>query len=76
MPNTLKETLENPNLYPGGGGKCKFYALLDQSANIKVIEHKKLSNFYIGGFSSYVEQIGLNCKKVLRTLLSFVSLDS
>jgi pantothenate kinase len=34
------------------GGKCKFYALLDQSANIKVIEHHKPSNFHIGEFSS------------------------
>jgi hypothetical protein len=28
-----------------------------------VVEHRKPSNFYIGGFSSYVEQIGLKCKK-------------
>jgi hypothetical protein len=35
---TLKETLENPNLYPREG-EFKFYTLLDQNANIKVIEH-------------------------------------
>ena len=45
------------------GGKCLFYALLDQSANIKVIKHHKPSNFYIGGFSSNVEEFGLNCKR-------------
>jgi hypothetical protein len=28
-----------------------------------VVKYKKLNNFYIGGFSSNVEQIGLNCKK-------------
>jgi hypothetical protein len=28
-----------------------------------VIDHKKPSKFYIGGFSSIVEQFGLNCKK-------------
>jgi hypothetical protein len=58
---TLKGTLENPNLYPRGG--FKFFALLEQNVNIKVVEHQKPSNFYIGGFSSYVEQIGLKCKK-------------
>jgi hypothetical protein len=45
---TLKETLENPNLYPRGD--FKFYALLDQNVNIKVVEHQKPSNVYIGGF--------------------------
>ena len=46
------------------GGKCKFYALLDQSANIKVIEHQKPSNFHIGEFSSGVMKFGLICKRV------------
>jgi hypothetical protein len=36
---------------------------LDQSANIKVIEHQKPSNFHIEGFSSSVEEIGLICKR-------------
>jgi hypothetical protein len=57
----VPKTLENPNFILGG--KFKFYTLLDQSSNIKVIEHKKLSNFYIGGFSSSVEKFGLICKK-------------
>jgi hypothetical protein len=42
---TLKETLENPNW--NLRGEFKFYSLLDQSANIKVIEHHKPSNFHI-----------------------------
>jgi hypothetical protein len=58
---TLKETPENPKLYPRG--EFKVYTLLDQTSNIKVIEHQKLSNFYIGGFSCSVEKFGLNCKK-------------
>jgi hypothetical protein len=37
---TLKETLENPNLYPRG--EFQFYTLLDQNVNIKVVEHQKL----------------------------------
>jgi hypothetical protein len=45
------------------GGEFKFYIILDQSANINVIEHQKLSNFYIGGFSCSVDKFGLNCKK-------------
>jgi hypothetical protein len=44
-----------------------FYTLLDQSVYSKVVEYKKLNNFYIGGFSSNVEQIGLNCEKVTRS---------
>jgi hypothetical protein len=28
-----------------------------------VVEHQKPNNFYIGGFSCNVEQIGVNCKK-------------
>jgi hypothetical protein len=51
---TLKGILGNPN----------FYALLDQSVYIKVVEYKKLNNFYIGGFSSMVEQIGENGKSL------------
>jgi hypothetical protein len=35
---------------------------LDQNVNIKVVEHQKPNNFYIGGFSSIVGQFGLNCK--------------
>jgi hypothetical protein len=58
---TLKGSLENPNLYPRGD--FKFYTLLDQSVYTKVVEHKKPNNFYIGEFSSNVEQFGLNCKK-------------
>jgi hypothetical protein len=50
---TQKETLENPNLYPRG--EFKFYTRLDQNVNIKVVEHQKPSNFYIGGFLSIVE---------------------
>jgi hypothetical protein len=50
---TLKAPLENPNLYPRG--EFKFYTLLDQNVNIKVVEHQKSSNFYIGEFSSSVE---------------------
>jgi hypothetical protein len=30
---------------------------------MKVIEHQKLSNFFIGGFSSSLEKFGLICKK-------------
>ena len=40
-----------------------FYTLLDQSVYSKVVEYKKLNNFYIGGFSCNVEQIGLYCEK-------------
>jgi hypothetical protein len=36
---------------------------LDQSVYTKVVEHKEPNNFYIGEFSSNVEQFGLNCKK-------------
>jgi hypothetical protein len=36
---------------------------LDQNVYIKVVEHQKPNNVYIGGFSSSVEQFGLNCKK-------------
>jgi hypothetical protein len=36
---------------------------LDQIAYIKVIEYQKLNNFYIGRFSSDVEQIDVICKK-------------
>jgi hypothetical protein len=46
------------------GFTSNFYALLDQSAYIKVVEYQKLSNFYIWGFPSFVEQVGVNCKKV------------
>jgi hypothetical protein len=28
-----------------------------------VIEHQKLSNFYIGGFSCSMEKMGLICKR-------------
>jgi hypothetical protein len=35
---------------------------------MKVVEHKKLNNFYIGRFSSVVEQIGVNCKKSQGTI--------
>jgi hypothetical protein len=58
---TLEETLKT--LICTLVGKFKFYTLLDQSANIKVIEYQKLSNFYIGGLSSNMEKFGLNCKK-------------
>jgi hypothetical protein len=61
----MLKTLENPNLYPRGD--FKFYALLDQNVNIKVVEHQKPSNFYIGGFSSSMEQFGLNCKSPKNT---------
>jgi pantothenate kinase len=57
---TLKGTLKT--LICTLGGNFKFYTLLDQSVYIKVVEHKKPSNFYIGEFSSSVEQFGLNCK--------------
>jgi hypothetical protein len=36
---------------------------LDQSANSKVIEYHKSSNFHIGEFSSSVKEFGLNCKR-------------
>jgi hypothetical protein len=62
---TLKGTLENPNLYPRGD--FTFYTLLDQSIYIEVVEHQKPSNFYIGEFSSSVEQFGLNCKSPKNT---------
>jgi hypothetical protein len=39
-----------------------FYALLDQSLCIKVVEYEKLNNFYIGRFSRVMEQIGENGK--------------
>jgi hypothetical protein len=63
-PRVLK-TLENPNLYPRG--YFKFDALLDQNVNIKVVEHQKPRKFYIGGFSSSMEQFGLNCKSPKNT---------
>jgi hypothetical protein len=52
-------------LYPRGD--FKFYALLDQNVNIKVVEHKKPNNFYIGAFSSSMEQFRLNCKSPKNT---------
>jgi hypothetical protein len=33
-----------------------------------VVEHKKLSNFYIGGILSIVEKFGPNCKKTQEPL--------
>jgi hypothetical protein len=41
----------------------QIFCTLDQSANIKVIEHHKLSNFHIEGFSCNVEGFGIICKK-------------
>ena len=52
---TLKETLENPNW--NSRGQFKFYLLLDQSANIKVIKHHKPSNFHIGEFFKLSDEI-------------------
>jgi hypothetical protein len=43
-PNVLKTLKTNPR--NPKGGNCKFCALLDQSANIKVIEHYKSSTFH------------------------------
>ena len=63
---TLIETLET--LISALQGDFNFYALLDQSAYIKVVEYQKLNNFYIGRFSSVVEQIGVNCKKYKGTM--------
>jgi hypothetical protein len=60
-PRTLKTLIET--LISVLQGDFNFYALLDQGAYVKVVEHKKLSNFYIGIFSSVVEQIGVICKK-------------
>jgi hypothetical protein len=57
MCQTLKTNPRKP------GVKCKFLALLDQSANIKVIKHHKSSNFQIGEFSSGLIKFGLICKK-------------
>jgi hypothetical protein len=61
---TLNGTLET--LICALYGDFNFYTLLDQSVYIKVVEYQKLNNFYIGKFSSDVEQFGLNCKKSLR----------
>jgi hypothetical protein len=58
---TLKRTLKT--LICVLWNDCNFYTLLEQSVYIKVVEYKKLNNFYIGGFSCNVEQIGVNCKK-------------
>ena len=57
---TLIETLET--LISALQGDFNFYTLLDQSAYIKVVEYHKPNNFYIGRFSSIVEQIGVICK--------------
>ena len=46
-----------------GGGRCKFCALLDQSANTKVKEHLKPTMFHIGGFTSGIVEFGPICKK-------------
>jgi hypothetical protein len=64
-PKTLNGTLET--LICALYGDFNFYTLLDQSVYSKVVEYKKLNNFYIGGFSSNVEQIGLNCEKATRS---------
>jgi hypothetical protein len=61
VPKTLKRTLET--LICALWGDFNFYTLLYQSVYIKVVEYQKPNNFYIGGFSSNVEQIGVNCKK-------------
>jgi hypothetical protein len=58
---TLKRTLET--LIYALYGNFNFYTTLDQSVYSQVVEYQKLSNFYIGRFSSNVEQFGLNCKK-------------
>jgi hypothetical protein len=50
------------------GGKFKFYILLDQSANIKVIEHQKPSNFHIEGFPCSMDKFGLICKRIQEPL--------
>jgi pantothenate kinase len=63
MPKTLKETLIGTL-----GGKFKFYILLDQSANIKVIEHQKPSSFHIEGFPCSMEKFGLICKRTQEPL--------
>jgi hypothetical protein len=64
-PKTLNGTLETLvcTLY----GDFNFYTLLDQNAYIKVVEYQKLNNFYIQRISSDVEQIGVNCKKTLKS---------
>jgi hypothetical protein len=41
---------------------------LDQNVNIKVVEHQKLSNFYIGGFSCSVDKFGLFAKSSMNTM--------
>jgi hypothetical protein len=64
-PKTLNGTLET--LICALYDDFNFYTLLDQSVYKKVVEYKKLNNFYIGGFSSSVEQIGLNCEKATRS---------
>jgi hypothetical protein len=58
---TLMRTLET--LICALYGDFDLYTLLDQSAYIKVVDYKKLNNFYIGRFSNDVEQIGVIWKK-------------
>jgi hypothetical protein len=58
---TLNGTLET--LICALYGDFNFYTVLNQSVYSKVVEYKTLSNFYIGRFSSDVEQFGLNYKK-------------
>ena len=53
VPKTLKRTLETLICTLWGG--FNFYTLLDQSVYIKVVEHQKPRNFYIGGFLSIME---------------------
>jgi hypothetical protein len=57
---TLKETLENPNLYPRGD--FKFYTLLDRNVNIKVVEHKKQATFTLEDFQVVWSNLDLIAK--------------
>jgi hypothetical protein len=50
------------------GVKCKFCALLDPSANIKVKEHLKPNIFHIAGFTSGIVEFGPICKKAPHAL--------
>ena len=52
-PKTLNGTIET--LICALYGDFKFYTLLDQNINVKVVEYQKPNNFYIGEFSSNVE---------------------
>jgi hypothetical protein len=60
-PKPKKQTLET--LIKTLGGRCKFWALLGQNANIKLLKHYKSSTFHFLGFPSQMMKFLIICKR-------------